>query len=52
MQSESHHKLCHTLGGTFDLPHAETHSILLPQSAAYNADAAAEVLQPVATLFG
>ena len=47
-----HHKLCHTLGGTFDLPHAETHAILLPHAAAYNAEAAAEVLQPVATLFG
>jgi maleylacetate reductase len=29
-----HHKLCHTLGGSFDLPHAETHAILLPHSAA------------------
>ena len=25
-----HHKLCHTLGGTFNLPHAETHTIILP----------------------
>jgi alcohol dehydrogenase class IV len=32
-----HHKLCHTLGGAFDLPHAETHTILLPHSIAYNA---------------
>ncbi|MEM9685270.1 MAG: maleylacetate reductase, partial [Pseudomonadota bacterium] len=24
-----HHKLCHTLGGTFNLPHAETHSVVL-----------------------
>lgn len=32
-----HHKLCHTLGGTFDLPHAETHSIVLPHAIAYNA---------------
>jgi len=32
-----HHKLCHTLGGAFDLPHAETHTILLPHSVAYNA---------------
>lgn len=35
-----HHKLCHTLGGTFDLPHAETHSIVLPHAIAYNAVAA------------
>jgi len=25
-----HHKLCHTLGGSFGLPHAETHAIMLP----------------------
>jgi len=47
-----HHKLCHTLGGSFNLPHAETHAILLPHSAAYNAGAAAEALAPVAELFG
>lgn len=32
-----HHKLCHTLGGSFDLPHAETHSVILPHAIAYNA---------------
>jgi len=47
-----HHKLCHTLGGSFNLPHAETHAILLPHSAAYNAHAAAKALAPVAELFG
>ena len=47
-----HHKLCHTLGGTFDLPHAETHAILLPHTANYNAPAAAEALRPAAELFG
>lgn len=31
-----HHKLCHTLGGTFNLPHAETHTIVLPHAIAYN----------------
>jgi maleylacetate reductase len=46
-----HHKLCHTLGGSFDLPHAETHAIVLPHSAAYNAHAAARELQPLAELF-
>jgi alcohol dehydrogenase class IV len=39
-----HHKLCHTLGGAFSLPHAEMHAILLPHSAAYNRDAASEAL--------
>ncbi|MDP1566123.1 MAG: iron-containing alcohol dehydrogenase, partial [Polaromonas sp.] len=35
-----HHKLCHTLGGSFNLPHAETHTIVLPHVLAYNAAAA------------
>jgi maleylacetate reductase len=35
-----HHKLCHTLGGMFDLPHAQTHAIVLPYALAYNAPAA------------
>lgn len=47
-----HHKLCHTLGGSFDLPHADTHAIMLPHTAAYNAHAAADVLAPAAELFG
>lgn len=47
-----HHKLCHTLGGSFNLPHAATHAVLLPHCAAYNAQAAAEELAPLAALFG
>ncbi|TGN68751.1 maleylacetate reductase [Paracoccus liaowanqingii] len=47
-----HHKLCHTLGGACDLPHAETHAILLPHTAAYNASAAARELSPASALFG
>lgn len=47
-----HHKLCHTLGGSFDLPHADTHAILLPHTTSYNGKAAGEALQPVADLFG
>lgn len=47
-----HHKLCHTLGGGFDMPHAETHAALLPHTAAYNSEAAGETLKPVADLFG
>ncbi|MFK0121075.1 maleylacetate reductase [Streptomyces sp. NPDC090994] len=35
-----HHKLCHTLGGTLDLPHAPTHTVVLPHALAYNQDAA------------
>lgn len=47
-----HHKLCHTLGGSFDLPHAETHAIILPHAIAYNEKAAAKELAPIADLFG
>lgn len=47
-----HHKLCHTLGGSFDLPHAETHAVILPHAIAYNARAAAAELQPVCDLLG
>ncbi len=47
-----HHKLCHTLGGSFDLPHAETHSVILPHAIAYNEAAAARELAPVAGIFG
>jgi maleylacetate reductase len=35
-----HHKLCHALGGTLDLPHAQTHTVVLPHALAYNAPAA------------
>jgi len=31
-----HHKLCHVLGGSLDLPHAQTHAIVLPYALAYN----------------
>jgi maleylacetate reductase len=47
-----HHKLCHTLGGSFDLPHAETHAIMLPHTVAYNEAAVPEQLAPVAAMFG
>jgi alcohol dehydrogenase class IV len=47
-----HHKLCHTLGGTFDLPHAETHTVVLPHAAAYNAAAAPEAMARAARALG
>ena len=47
-----HHKLCHTLGGSFGLPHAETHAIILPHAIAYNARAASAELQPICDLLG
>ncbi|RZJ26995.1 MAG: maleylacetate reductase [Haliea sp.] len=47
-----HHKLCHTLGGTFNLPHAETHTIVLPHVLAYNAAAAPAAMADIAAALG
>jgi alcohol dehydrogenase class IV len=47
-----HHKLCHTLGGTFNLPHAETHTVVLPHATAYNRAAAPEAMARVARALG
>ncbi|GLZ53804.1 maleylacetate reductase [Actinomycetospora sp. NBRC 106378] len=43
-----HHKLCHTLGGSFDLPHAPTHTVVLPHAMAYNAAAAPGAMRRLA----
>lgn len=43
-----HHKLCHTLGGTFGLPHAGTHTVVLPHAVAYNEPAAPDAIAAVA----
>ncbi|WGS19866.1 MULTISPECIES: maleylacetate reductase [unclassified Bradyrhizobium] len=40
-----HHKLCHVLGGTWNLPHAETHTVILPHVLAYNAAAAPDAMK-------
>ncbi|KAH6685498.1 putative maleylacetate reductase [Plectosphaerella plurivora] len=45
-----HHKLCHTLGGTFGLPHAETHTIVLPHALAYNAPKVPEAMATLAAV--
>ena len=47
-----HHKLCHTLGGAFDLPHAETHTIVLPHALAYNARAIQPAMARIAAALG
>ena len=39
-----HHKLCHVLGGTWNLPHAETHTVILPHAIAFNYPAAPEAM--------
>ena len=43
-----HHKLCHVLGGAFGLPHAETHTVVLPHAVAYNAAAAPDAIARIA----
>jgi protocatechuate 3,4-dioxygenase beta subunit len=43
-----HHKLCHVLGGSFGLPHAETHAVLLPHVMAFTAPAVPDVMQRIA----
>jgi maleylacetate reductase len=47
-----HHKLCHTLGGSFELPHAEVHTVVLPHVLAYNAAAAPEAMARIARALG
>jgi len=47
-----HHKLCHTLGGSFNLPHAEVHTEILPHALAYNAAHVPEARQRIARALG
>ncbi|MEN3309757.1 MAG: maleylacetate reductase [Micromonosporaceae bacterium] len=47
-----HHKLCHTLGGSFNLPHAPTHTVVLPHAMAYNAPAVPDVMRRIAGVLG
>ena len=43
-----HHKLCHTLGGSFGMPHAETHTVILPYATAYNHSHAPQAMASIA----
>lgn len=47
-----HHKLCHTLGGSFGLPHADVHTVLLPHAVAYNSAAEPEAMARIARALG
>jgi len=47
-----HHKLCHTLGGSFNLPHAETHTIVLPHALAYNEAAVPRAMRRIGQALG
>ena len=47
-----HHKLCHALGGTLDLPHAPTHAVVLPHALAYNQHAAPQAAAAIGRAIG
>lgn len=47
-----HHKLCHTLGGSFGLPHAETHAVVLPYAIAYVRDAVPQAMARIRRALG
>lgn len=47
-----HHKLCHTLGGTLNLPHAEVHTVVLPHALAYNAPMTPHAMTAIAEALG
>jgi maleylacetate reductase len=47
-----HHKLCHVLGGTYNLPHAEVHAVVLPHATRYNSEAAPDAMLRIARALG
>ena len=47
-----HHKICHVLGGMYNLPHAQTHAVVLPHVLAFNVASAPEAERRMAAAFG
>jgi alcohol dehydrogenase class IV len=47
-----HHKICHVLGGAYDLPHADTHTVILPHALAFNAPAVPAAMARIARGLG
>lgn len=47
-----HHKLCHTLGGSFGLPHAQTHTVVLPHAMGYNYSHARDAMDKIQKAIG
>jgi maleylacetate reductase len=47
-----HHKLCHVLGGRFNLVHADAHSVILPHAIAFNAPALPQEMRRLAAALG
>lgn len=46
-----HHKICHVLGGRYNLPHAQTHATVLPYVLAFNGPAAPDAERRIAAAF-
>jgi maleylacetate reductase len=47
-----HHKVCHVLGGSFDLPHSQTHAVMLPHVVAYNEAGSVHARRRLAAILG
>jgi maleylacetate reductase len=47
-----HHKICHVLGGHFDVPHGESNSVVLPHVVAFNAKAMPDVVRAIGDAMG
>jgi len=47
-----HHKICHVLGGAYNLSHGDTHAAVLPYAVAFNRDAAPYALSQIASALG
>jgi maleylacetate reductase len=50
--SGMHHKICHVLGGSYNMPHAQTHAIILPHVLAFNAPFAPQAAERITAAFG
>lgn len=47
-----HHKICHVLGGTYNMPHAQTHAVVLQHVLEYNGPYTPAAEQRMANAFG
>nr|WP_250776489.1 iron-containing alcohol dehydrogenase [Rhodococcus sp. MSC1_016] len=47
-----HHKLCHVFGGSFDLPHCDTHAIVLPHVLAFKGPCRPDMATALTDIFG
>jgi maleylacetate reductase len=47
-----HHKICHVLGGTFDLVHADAHSVVLPHAVAFIAPSIPDEMKSLGEVLG